>query len=120
MKTGHLNLLQRTQQCRPLSISMLKVKPGTVVPNSYLYGLYTHSRLRVNTPPAAGGLRPQTFPDSGFRRLLTPVAGALIGSPCGISTSAKHVAIGGQPAFGRPPLTGFQKASSGISPVLQA
>ena len=27
--------------------------------NSYLYGLYNHPRLRVNAPPAAGGVRPQ-------------------------------------------------------------
>ena len=37
--------------------------PATVVSscaaNPYLYGLYNHPRLRVNAPPAAGGVRPQ-------------------------------------------------------------
>ncbi|MEN9677080.1 MAG: hypothetical protein RIS76_2976 [Verrucomicrobiota bacterium] len=73
---------------------------------------------RCSTSPDAS--RRPTFSATGFRRSLTLVAGAVTSAPCGIPTSAKYAATEGKPAFGRPPLPGFQKAPSGISPDSQA
>ena len=73
-------------------------------PNSYLYGLYNHPRLRVSAPPGAGETRPQTLSRQWVTAIGPPscrcVNRRVVQSihPCRASRQT-----GGKPAFERPP-----------------